>query len=136
MGLNPFALLSAVRSLDRHFELDTKDGRLIEAQAVQIQALRDDAAQLRAHVQAREDILVAEAKGVAGSGASMIASQYVANVARCLGAIEDRGRGIIPARLCDDSCLLVMARLDRALKEAIDGALAVYERHEKALGRS
>lgn len=92
MGFNPFALLTAFRSLDRLFELEAKHGRLIEAQAAQIQALRDELAQLRAHVQAREDILVAEAKGAAGSVASMVASQHVADLSRRLGVMEERGR--------------------------------------------
>ena len=87
---NPLGLLTAFRRLDRLFELEKKHGGLIEAQALQIQALRDEVTQLKAHVHAREDILVAEAKGAAGSVASMVASHHVADMSRRLGAMEER----------------------------------------------
>ncbi len=97
MALNPIGFLTAFRRLDRLFELEAKHGRLIEAQAERIQALQDQLNRLQARVEAREDILVAEAKGAAGSVASMVASQHVADISRRLGAMEERVRE--PGRL-------------------------------------
>ena len=93
MALNPIGFLTAFRRLDRLFELEAKHGRLIEAQAERIQALQDQLNRLQARVEAREDILVAEAKGAAGS----VASQHVADISRRLGAMEERVRE--PGRL-------------------------------------
>jgi len=62
----------------------------IEAQAAAIQSLKDRLTALEQHVKAREDILVAEAKGAAAATASVIASQHVADIARRLGGMEER----------------------------------------------
>lgn len=92
MALNPLGFLTAFRRLDRLFELEAKHGKLIEVQAERIKAIEEQLNRLQARVEAREDILVAEAKGAAGSVASMVASQHVAEISRRLGAIEERVR--------------------------------------------
>lgn len=82
------SLLTLFRRLDRLFELENKHGKLIEEHSLQIQALRDEIAQLRA----REAILVAEARGAAGSVASVVAAQHISDMSRRLGAMEERTR--------------------------------------------
>jgi hypothetical protein len=90
--LNPITFLTGFRRLDRLFELENKHGALIEAQAVQIQALQDVLNKLEARIDTREETLVAEAKAAAGAVASMVASQHVAEISRRLGAMEERTR--------------------------------------------
>jgi hypothetical protein len=83
-------MLDGVRTLDRLFQLEKKHGAILEAQAADIQSLKDRLTALEQHVKAREDILVAEAKGAAAATASVIASQHVADIARRLGGMEER----------------------------------------------
>jgi hypothetical protein len=89
---NPVVFLTGFRPLDRLFQLENKHGAPIEAQANQIQALQDRLTKLEARIEAREEILVAEAKGAAGSVASMVASQHIAEISRRLGVMEERSR--------------------------------------------
>jgi len=63
---------------------------LIEAQAKEIQVLKDRVARL----EPREKILVAEAKGAAAAAAPAIASQHVADLARRVGAMDERTRNL------------------------------------------
>lgn len=88
MAFNPLEWLKAVRAVDRLLGLEAKHTALLEAQAQEIQALKDRIARL----EAREEILVAEAKGAAAAAASAIASQHVAELARHVGAIDERTR--------------------------------------------
>jgi hypothetical protein len=83
-------MLDGVRTLDRLFQLEKKHGAILEAQAADIQSLKDRLTALEQHVKAREDILVAEAKGAAAATASVIASQHVADISRRLGGMEER----------------------------------------------
>jgi hypothetical protein len=76
-----------------------KHGAILEAQAAEIQCLKDRLTKLEEHVGAREEILVAEAKGAAAAVASVAASQHVADISRRLGAMEERLRGSGAARL-------------------------------------
>jgi len=61
---------------------------LIEAQAKEIQVLKDRVARL----EARDEILIAEAKGAAA--ASAVASQHIADLARRVGAMDERTRNL------------------------------------------
>jgi hypothetical protein len=49
----------------------------LEARAAEIQALKDRPVKLEEHVKAREDIVIAEAKGAAAAVGSSIAAQHV-----------------------------------------------------------
>lgn len=100
--MNPFTILTAFRRLDRLFELETKHGKLIEAQAERIQSLQDPLTRLAAQVEAREQIVVAEAKGAAGAAASAVASQNIADMSRRLGSIEERVRANPPRSIRQD----------------------------------
>jgi len=93
------SLLAGARALDRLLQLEKKHGAILEAQAAEIQGIKDRLSKLEAHVQAREEILVAEAKGAAAAVASVAASQHVSDISRRLGAMEERLRGSGSARL-------------------------------------
>jgi type IV pilus biogenesis protein CpaD/CtpE len=84
----PLEWLKVARAVDRLLGLEAKHTALLEAQAREIQALKDWIAKL----QVREEILIAEAKGAAAATASAIASQHVAELARRVGATDERTR--------------------------------------------
>jgi hypothetical protein len=99
MAINPMALLSGARALDRLFQLEKKHGAILEAQAAEIQAIKDRLTKLEEHVRAREEILVAEAKGAAAAVGSSVAAQHVSDISRRLGGLEERMRGMENPRL-------------------------------------
>ena len=92
MTLNPIAWLNGARAVDRLFQLEKKHGAILEAQASEIQYIKDRLLKLEEHVHAREDILVAEAKGAAAAVASQVASHHVGELSRLIGALEERTR--------------------------------------------
>ena len=57
MAFNPLALLRGARAVDRLFQLEKKHAAILEAQAAELQALKDQLTRLEAHVRAREAIL-------------------------------------------------------------------------------
>jgi type IV pilus biogenesis protein CpaD/CtpE len=99
VALNPLDWLRAVRAIDRFLQLGDKHTALIEAQATEIQALKDRVTKL----EAREEILIAGAKGAAASAASVVASHHVAELARHVGAIDERTRRLMPPESGRDS---------------------------------
>ena len=99
MAFNPRTILDWANLLDRLINLEKKHGALIEGNADDIQALADRITRLEAHVEAREAIMVAEAKGAAAAVASQVASQHVGDIYRRIGALEERLRGSGSARL-------------------------------------
>jgi hypothetical protein len=99
VALGLTSLLSGVRAFDRLLQLEEKLVAALEAQASDIQGLKDRLTKLEEYVRAREDVLVAEAKGAAAAVASVAASQHVSDIARRLGAMEERLRGSAAARL-------------------------------------
>lgn len=88
MALNPLEWLKAARTIDRLLSLETKFTALLEVQAKEIQDLKDRLTKL----EAREEILIAEAKGAAAAAASVVASQHVADLARHIGTLDERTR--------------------------------------------
>jgi type IV pilus biogenesis protein CpaD/CtpE len=88
VAFNPLEWLKFARTIDRLLTLETKHTALIEAQAKEIQALKDRVTKL----EAREEILIAEARGAAAAAASAVASQHVADIARRVGALDERTR--------------------------------------------
>ncbi len=90
MAINPLAWFDALATLRRLAELEKKHAELIAKQADEIQALKDRVTTL----EAREDILVAEAKTAAGATASLIAGQHVAGLAQSIGRLEGRLDGL------------------------------------------
>jgi VIT1/CCC1 family predicted Fe2+/Mn2+ transporter len=90
MAINPGSWIDGLRRIDRLISLEKKHGDLIEKQKQEIQELKDRLTKLEAHVQAREEILVAEAKGAAAAVASTVASQHVAGLAQSIGRLQGR----------------------------------------------
>jgi type IV pilus biogenesis protein CpaD/CtpE len=88
VAFSPREWLRAVAAIDRLLGQEAKFTTLIEAQAKEIQALKDRVTKL----EARQEILIAEAKGTAASAASVVASQHVAELARHIGAMDERIR--------------------------------------------
>ena len=88
MAFQPLGWLQAARSIDRLFQLEARHTALIEAQAKEIQDLKDRVTKL----EAREEVLIAEAKGAAAATAGAVASQHVATLAREIGALDERTR--------------------------------------------
>jgi hypothetical protein len=92
VAFSPWGLLNGARALDRLFQLEKKHGAILEAQAGEIQMIKHRLTKLEEHVKAREDILVAEAKGAAAAVGSAVAAQHVSDISRRLGALEERTR--------------------------------------------
>jgi type IV pilus biogenesis protein CpaD/CtpE len=88
VALNPLEWLKAVRAIDRLLSLEEKHTTLIEAQAKELQSLKDQVTELKA----REAVLIAEARGAAAAAAAAVASQHVADLARRIGAMDERMR--------------------------------------------
>jgi hypothetical protein len=87
VALKPVEVL---RKLDRLLTLDVT---LRDA----VQRLSGDIATLNERVtrlEAREAVMVAEAKGAAAAAASMAASATIADLARRIGVLEERSRSI------------------------------------------
>lgn len=99
MALNTSSLLIGARALDRLFQLEKKHGAILEAQAAELQALGQRLATLEHYVKAREDILVAEAKGAAAATGSAVAAQHISDISRRLGGMEERLRAIGDGKL-------------------------------------
>jgi len=93
MAFSPSAWLDGLRKIDRVLSLEEIHGKLIRKQAEEIQELKDRLTKLEAHVQAREEVLVAEAKGAAAAVASTVASQHVAGLAQSIGRLQGRMDG-------------------------------------------
>jgi hypothetical protein len=90
MAFGPRAWLDTLRTVDRLLALEKNHRALIEKQAEEMQELKDRLTRLEAHVQAREEILVAEAKGAAAAVASTVASQHIASIAQSVGRLQGR----------------------------------------------
>jgi hypothetical protein len=90
MAFSPRVWLDTLRTVDRLLALEKNHRALTEKQAEEIQEIKDRLTRLEAHVQAREEILVAEAKGAAAAVASTVASQHIANIAQSLGRLQGR----------------------------------------------
>lgn len=94
MTLGAKSFLSGARTLDNLFQLEKKHGAILEAQAAELQALGQRMTTLEQYVRAREDILVAEAKGAAAATGSAVAAQHLSDISRRLGGMEERLRMI------------------------------------------
>jgi predicted nuclease with TOPRIM domain len=88
MAFSPRAWLDTLRTVDRLLALEKNHRALTEKQAEEIQEIKDRLTRLEAHVQAREEILVAEAKGAAV--ASTVVSQHIASIAQSVGRLQGR----------------------------------------------
>jgi hypothetical protein len=88
LGVGDF--LHVVRTIDRLLALEKKHGDLIEALDKEVRNLITRVATL----ESREDILVTEAKAAAATAASVASSAHLADLARHIGALEERVRRV------------------------------------------
>lgn len=72
-------VLSLLRRIDQLMQIERKHGDLLDALS-----------ERQRRSEAREEILVAEAKAAAATAASAVASQHVGELARRLGGLEER----------------------------------------------
>jgi hypothetical protein len=77
-------LLGLLRTIDRLMSLERE-------QATALEALKERVARL----EAREPVLIAEAKAVSATAASAAATQHVGDLARRLGVLEEQVRQMI-----------------------------------------
>ena len=90
-GIKDF--LDLARTLDRLFAAEKKHGDLIEAQARRLQDISERVARL----EAREEILIVEAKAAAGTAASAAATHHLTDMAMRIGALDERTRRLDPS---------------------------------------
>lgn len=99
MSLNPFSWLNVARHVDCLFALEKKHGDLIEAQAKELQALKDRMTRLEEHLKAREEVLIVEAKSAAREAASAVSSLHNSDISARLGRLEERSANSDQKRL-------------------------------------
>lgn len=75
-----------LRTLDRLLALEEKHGRAIERLKTEL----DELAARVQRLEAREEVLVAEAKGASAAAATVAVSQSIADLSRRLGQMEGR----------------------------------------------
>jgi hypothetical protein len=97
--INLKAWFDTVRTVDRLLVLEKNHRELIDRQSREIQELKDRLTRLEESVKAREEILIAEAKGAAAAVGSAAAAQHVSDVSRRLGILEERTRQSTHTRL-------------------------------------
>ncbi len=86
--LNIKGWLDALRAVDRLWELEARHSKLFEAQAKRI----DDIIDRLNRLEAREQVIVAEAKGASAAAASAVAASHISELARLAGGLEERVR--------------------------------------------
>ncbi|MFT8247127.1 hypothetical protein [Roseomonas sp. BN140053] len=89
MAFNPIpGLWKIAQRVDRAFEVQEKHGKALERLTDQIAEMqrRLDALELR------EEVVIAKAQGAAAAAATSAAAVSMADLARRLGAMEERGR--------------------------------------------
>jgi hypothetical protein len=80
--------LGAFRTLDSLLALEAKYTRLFDAQTKRLDEIIDRLNRL----EAREQVIVAEAKGAAAAAASAVAASHLGELARLFGGLEERVR--------------------------------------------
>jgi len=86
--LNMKGWLDALRAVDRLWELEARHSRLFEAQAKRLDEIIDRLNRL----EAREQVVVAEAKGASAAAASAVAANHIGDLSRLVGGLEERVR--------------------------------------------
>jgi hypothetical protein len=99
MSLNPSSWLEPLRVFDRLLILEAKLTKILDQHTKDIQELKDSLTELRAFVQAREDIMVAKAEGAAAAAAGAAVSQSMMAIGQSLGRLEARMDGMTQGRL-------------------------------------
>jgi hypothetical protein len=85
-------LFNLVATVDRLMKLEAKHGSAIEALTSRLLDLDRRVTRL----EAREEIIISEAKGAASAAASQVTMMAVADIARRVGGLEARSQGLLP----------------------------------------
>jgi hypothetical protein len=88
LAFKPLQWLDAATTLRRLWELEKKHNQILEAQASEIQNLKDRMTRLEEHLKAREEVLIVKAEAAAGVAASMAAINNVAEISGRLSRLE------------------------------------------------
>jgi len=80
--------LDALRAVDRLWELEARHGKLLDGQTKRL----DDIIERLNRLEAREQLIVAEAKGASAAAASAVAASHIGEIARVVGGLEERVR--------------------------------------------
>ena len=80
------SIVELLRRVDQFLILEAKHGRLIEGLQAELQRLGERVARL----EAREDLLIAEAKAAAAAAATQVSIASISDVARRIGRLEER----------------------------------------------
>ena len=75
-----------IRNVDRALTAEAKHGQAIEKLATEIGTLKDRVTRL----EAREDVIIAEARSAAGAAATQVAMASVPDISRRIGRLEER----------------------------------------------
>jgi phage shock protein A len=94
-------LLALFRKLDGLMQLEAKHGAAIARLEADVMALQDRITRL----ETRDAVLIAEAKGAASAAATVATTSTVADLARRVGALEERSRSrrLPPPSASEDS---------------------------------
>jgi hypothetical protein len=85
---NPFTWVRALAHIQRTWDLEKTHGEILEAQANEIQALKDRGTRL----EAREEMLIVKAQAAAGAAATAA----LAELAVQIGALDERTKRLPP----------------------------------------
>jgi hypothetical protein len=86
MAFNVREWLGAVRTIDGLLALEPKIFKMFGSQNKRL----DDLADRINRLEAREAVLIAEAKGAAGAAASAVAASHLGELSRLYGGLEER----------------------------------------------
>ncbi len=88
MAFSVRELLRTLRRIDDLFAIEEKFAGLLVAQGKRL----DDLADRINRLEAREQVLIAEAKGAASAAASAVAASHLGELSRLYGGLEERVR--------------------------------------------
>jgi hypothetical protein len=88
MAFNVREWLGAVRTIDGLLALEPKIFKMFDSQNKRL----DDLADRINRLEAREAVLIGEAKGAAGAAASAVAASHLGELSRLYGGLEERVR--------------------------------------------
>ena len=75
-----------IRNVDRLLTAEAKQGQAIETLAAEVSTLKERVTRL----EAREDVIIAEARSAASAASTQVAIASVSDIARRVGRLEER----------------------------------------------
>jgi len=90
----PLNLVTVLRKIDSLLQLEAIHGEAIKRLTAEVAQLKDRMNRL----EARDEVLLARAEGASAAAATVAAAQAMSDLARRLGAMEERTRSLPPPR--------------------------------------